>query len=292
MKQSTKWSTIALLFPQLMMTSVLLFGVFAGVVQSFGIIPALNLNTWTLDYYRDLFSNPSFLASLYFSLRIALVSSILSLLIGLFFCYIMLQFPKIEKRMLFTVQIPIIIPHLIVALFIIILFGKVGWLARLFYFLGFENAQSWFSSLIYDSKGRGVILAYLWKEVPFIIFYCYPLLRRVDKELGEAAETLGATSIQTFLKITVHLAKTTIITGFIMIFLYAFGAYELPNLLGPTLPRTLPELAYIEYTHPDLLNRPYAMAVNGVILAVSVILSLVILKLVNYKGGYYEKSNV
>ena len=119
MKQSTKWSTIALLFPQLMMTSVLLFGVFAGVVQSFGIIPALNLNTWTLDYYRDLFSNPSFLASLYFSLRIALVSSILSLLIGLFFCYIMLQFPKIEKRMLFTVQIPIIIPHLIVALFII-----------------------------------------------------------------------------------------------------------------------------------------------------------------------------
>ena len=77
-----------------------------------------------------------------------------------------------------------------------------------------------------------------------------------------------------------------------MIFLYAFGAYELPNLLGPTLPRTLPELAYIEYTHPDLLNRPYAMAVNGVILAVSVILSLVILKLVNYKGGYYEKSNV
>ncbi len=292
MKQSTKWSTIALLFPQLMMTSVLLFGVFAGVVQSFGIIPALNLNTWTLDYYRDLFSNPSFLASLYFSLRIALVSSILSLLIGLFFCYIMLQFPKIEKRMLFTVQIPIIIPHLIVALFIIILFGKVGWLARLFYFLGFENAQSWFSSLIYDSKGRGVILAYLWKEAPFIIFYCYPLLRRVDKELGEAAETLGATSIQTFLKITVPLAKTTIITGFIMIFLYAFGAYELPNLLGPTLPRTLPELAYIEYTHPDLLNRPYAMAVNGVILAVSVILSLVILKLVNYKGGYYEKSNV
>lgn len=292
MKQSTKWSTIALLFPQLMMTSVLLFGVFAGVVQSFGIIPALNLNTWTLDYYRDLFSNPSFLASLYFSLRIALVSSILSLLIGLFFCYIMLQFPKIEKRMLFTVQVPIIIPHLIVALFIIILFGKVGWLARLFYFLGFENAQSWFSSFIYDSKGRGVILAYLWKEVPFIIFYCYPLLRRVDKELGEAAETLGATSIQTFLKITVPLAKTTIITGFIMIFLYAFGAYELPNLLGPTLPRTLPELAYIEYTHPDLLNRPYAMAVNGVILAISVILSLVILKLVNYKGGYYEKSNV
>lgn len=292
MKQSTKWSTIALLFPQLMMTNVLLFGVFAGVVQSFGIIPALNLNTWTLDYYRDLFSNPSFLASLYFSLRIALVSSILSLLIGLFFCYIMLQFPKIEKRMLFTVQVPIIIPHLIVALFIIILFGKVGWLARLFYFLGFENAQSWFSSFIYDSKGRGVILAYLWKEVPFIIFYCYPLLRRVDKELGEAAETLGATSIQTFLKITVPLAKTTIITGFIMIFLYAFGAYELPNLLGPTLPRTLPELAYIEYTHPDLLNRPYAMAVNGVILAVSVILSLVILKLVNYKGGYYEKSNV
>lgn len=283
---------MALLLPQLIMTSVLLFGVFAGVVQSLGIIPALNLNTWTFDYYLDLFNNPTFLASLFFSLRIAVVSSILSLLIGLFFCFIMLQFPKIEKRMLFTVQIPIIIPHLIVALFLIILFGQVGWLARLFYFLGFENAQSWFSALIYDAKGRGITLAYLWKEVPFIIFYCYPLLRRVDKELGEAAQTMGATAIQTFVKVTIPLAKTTIITGFIMIFLYAFGAYELPSLLGPTLPRTLPELAYIEYTHPDLLNRPYAMAVNGVILAVSVILSLVILKIVNRKGVHLEKSNI
>ena len=53
--------------------------------------------------------------------------------------------------------------------------------------------------------------------------------------------------------------------AFLIILAFSFGAYELPFLLGPTLPKALPVQAYIEYLSPDLLNRPYAMALNGLI---------------------------
>ena len=56
-------------------------------------------------------------------------------------------------------------------------------------------------------------------------------------------------------------------TAFIIIFAYAFGAYELPFLLGATLPRAFPVQAYMEFLSPDLSHRPYAMVYNGLMLA-------------------------
>ena len=56
-------------------------------------------------------------------------------------------------------------------------------------------------------------------------------------------------------------------TAFIIIFAYAFGAYELPFLLGATLPRAFPVQAYMEFLSPDLSHRPFAMVYNGLMLA-------------------------
>lgn len=82
---------------------------------------------------------------------------------------------------------------------------------------------------------------------------------------------LGAGKIRTFFRITLPLCFPTIAGGFLILFTYALGAYELPYILGATQPKALPILSYIYYTHPDLQMRPYAMAVNGVIVIVSLI---------------------
>ena len=62
-----------------------------------------------------------------------------------------------------------------------------------------------------------------------------------------------------------------VLGAFFILLSYNFGAYELPFLLGETSPKALPVQAYIEYTHPDLLHRPYAMAMNTVMLLVSLV---------------------
>ena len=131
--------------------------------------------------------------------------------------------------------------------------------------------QQDFPMLLYDANGIGVILGYLWKEIPFIIYFVLALMANINGSLGEAAVNLGATGYQAFFKVTLPLCANTILSGFLIVFVFALGAYELPFLLGATKPKALPILAYIEYSKPDLLARPYAMAINGIIIAISVV---------------------
>ena len=263
---------VALLFlPQLLITTFLMLGVVIGMVQSFGIIPSLNLTDFTFDYYLKLFTNQQLSHSVWFSFKIALVSAVLSTFLGLVVAYFWLQSESLSKRMQIIIRLPIIIPHIIVTLFMMQMLGRTGIFARIFFSLGFENAQKWFDLMLYNQNAWGIILAFLWKEVPFVIFYCYPILSSISSELGEAARTLGANQRQSYLKIILPLVKNTIFSSFFIIFMYAFGSYEVPALLGPTLPKALPVASYQAYTHPDLLQRPLAMALNGLILIVGLL---------------------
>ena len=97
------------------------------------------------------------------------------------------------------------------------------------------------------------------------------LMGNINGSLGEAARNLGASKWQSFFKVTLPLCKDTILSGFLIIFVFSLGAYELPVLLGSTLPKALPVLAYNQYTHPNLQNRPYAMALNGIIIVISLL---------------------
>ena len=56
------------------------------------------------------------------------------------------------------------------------IFSQNGLLARMGYALGLLQEQQQFPMLIYDTKGVGVILAYLWKEIPFIIYFVIALM--------------------------------------------------------------------------------------------------------------------
>ncbi|MBG9980282.1 ABC transporter permease subunit [Facklamia sp. DSM 111018] len=260
-----------LFLPQLLITTFLMLGVVIGMVQSFGIIPSLDLTDFTFDYYLKLFTNQQLSHSVWFSLKIALFSALLSTFLGLVVAYFWLQSESMSKGMQIIIRLPIIIPHIIVTLFMMQMLGRTGLLARIFFSLGFDNAQKWFDLMLYNQNAWGIILAFLWKEVPFVIFYCYPILSSISSGLGEAARTLGANQWQSYLKIILPLAKNTIFSSFFIIFMYAFGSYEVPALLGPTLPKALPVASYQAYTHPDLLQRPLSMALNGLILVVGLV---------------------
>ena len=68
---------------------------------------------------------------------------------------------------------------------------------------------------------------------------------------------------------TLPLCKGALLKAFLVVFAFAFGAYEVPFLLGPTAPKALPVLAYLEFQNPDIANRCVAMALNGIMAAVT-----------------------
>ena len=112
--------------------------------------------------------------------------------------------------------------------------------------------------------------AYLWKEVPFVAYFTLALMSGVSGTLGEAAEDLGASPLRSFFSVTLPLSLPAVCRATLIIFIFAFGGYELPMLLGATLPKALPVEAYLSYMSPELRDRPYAMAMYGVILVLSV----------------------
>ena len=264
-----------LLIPQILLTILFLIGLWTGITQSLGVIPAFGLKELTLQYYKEVLSRPDMLESILYSLKIAFVSATVATVGGVLVCAALTMNGKAEGFYGKLIQLPIIVPHVVVALFVINIFAQNGIFARLAYLAGFIAEQQEFPRIIYSESGLGVILAYVWKELPFIVYFVIALMANINGNLGEAARNLGAGKWQGFFKVTLPLCQHTIFSGFLIIFVFALGAYEMPVLLGATLPKALPVLAYQQYIHPDLQNRPYAMALNGIIIIISMISALI-----------------
>ena len=274
-----KLTPYLLLIPQIILTILLLAGLVTGITQSLGVVPAFGLEKPTLAYYKEILSRPDILESVLYSLKTALVSALVATAAGSVICSIFVMAGKTRGAMIRVIQLPVIVPHVVAALFMINIFSQNGILARIAWMLGLIEEQQQFPLLIYDSWGIGVILAYIWKEIPFIIYFVIPLMANINGSLGEAAVNLGAGKWKAFWKVTLPLCKNTIFSGFLIIFVFALGAYETPLLLGATTPKALPILAYQQYIHPDLTHRPYAMALNGLIMVISLISAVAYFKL-------------
>ena len=272
---------ILLLIPFLLVMLLLLVSVWNVLTQSMGLIPVFGLTEPTFDYYSRVLGNKDFLASLGVSLRISLWSAIFACILGVLLSMALIKLNKTRGGLLYAVRLPILIPHAVAAVFTIQLLGQTGLGARLCYALSIIEDFSQFPQLLYTPGYEGAILAYLWKEIPFVAYFVLAFMSGISHTLGEAAENLGASPLKSFFHITLPLSLPVIAKAFLIIFIFAFGGYELPFLLGATLPKALPVQAYIAYTSPDLLQRPLAMAMNGVILLLSITMAAMYWALVN-----------
>lgn len=281
-----------LLAPFIFLTVIFALGVGNAFIQSFGYIPAFGMEDMTLDYYRDVFSKPELFSSIKLSFYIALTSSVIAVLFGIILCLAIISNKKASSKVMNIVKLPIFVPHTITAFFVILFFSQSGILARVCYLIGLIDASEKFPMLLFSENSIGIIIGYLWKEIPFVAYFLFAFMSNINETLGEAAENLGASRIKVFFHIILPLSFPTINKVFMIIFAFSFGAYELPFLLGATVSKALPVQAYIEYIHPDLRHRAYAMALNGVILIITLILSgvyyIVSKKIERIDGKHYE----
>lgn len=263
-----------LLLPFFVLMTLILISIWNVLLQSLGYIPAFGLTTLTLDYYKAVFQQDSFVSALGVSLHIAFTSAILATILGVLLCYALVKRHHTKGGLLYMVRLPILMPHAVVAIFVVNLFSQTGLFARMAYAAGWIADFSQFPQFLYTESYSGAILAYLWKEIPFVAYFVLALMSSISDTLGEAAENLGASPWRSFFQITLPMSMPAILKAFLIIFIFAFGGYELPYLLGTTVPKALPVQAYLAYTAPNLRDRPLAMAMNAVILLLSLGVSL------------------
>ncbi len=264
-----KRTAYLLLLPLTGVTALALLACGSVLTQSLGVVPAFGLTEPTLDYYREALTDPAFFSALGVSLRTALLSALAAAVLGTVLCGSLVRLGRDRGPMAYLIRLPILTPHAVTALFAILLLSQTGLLARWAWALGLLSEPGEFPQLLFTPGYGGTILAYLWKEIPFVAYFTLALMAGVSRTLGEAAENLGASPLGAFLTVTLPLSLPAVSQAFLIIFLFAFSGYELPLLLGATLPKALPVYAHLAYMHPDLRQRPAAMALYGLILLLS-----------------------
>jgi putative spermidine/putrescine transport system permease protein len=236
--------------------------------------------------YKEL-ANLSFAHSLGVTAGIALLTALLAGMIGLLAALFLAARSYRWKWIHILLQLPMGIPHLLAAYILMQVFMQSGWYSRFAFHLGLIDSFENFPIIIHDDWGIGVILAYLWKEVPFIVLLIYPFILKLLSDWKETSASLGASLTQTVLWVIVPMLMPIWAGGMWVVFAFTLGAYEIPALLARTSFGSVPVMAWQEYSQFGLDRQPIAIAMNMILAVISLITGIILiyLQLKWYKQG-------
>jgi putative spermidine/putrescine transport system permease protein len=262
-----------LLAPAMVLIVVLFFGGLAvGVMRSFNWMPVIGLTDPNLDAYRAVLTDPDFLRSFLLTFHIAFTSTLISAVIAIAAALMLRRTFAGRGAINFLFQLNLTVPHIVGAIGILYLFSQSGFFARMAYHIGLIARPGEFPALVYDPYAIGIILQYVWKEVPFIGVIVLAQMQALGTDYESVARSLGASRWQAFRHVLLPLIMPGVLSASVIVFAFTFGAYEVPLLLGASHPQALPVLAYKTYTDVDLAARPEAMAMAVVIAIMSALM--------------------
>lgn len=184
-------------------------------------------STFTLENYARLF-DPVFLFIFWESFRLAGVTTLVCLLFGYPFAYILATSRKaIRPWLLLLVIIPFWTNSLIRTYAMIIILKSGGVLSNLLQWLGFIDQPL---SLMYTDFA--IFIGFSYTLLPFMILPLYAAIEKLDMRLLDASKDLGASALQTFRHVTLPLTMPGILAGCMLVFLPALGMFYVPEILG------------------------------------------------------------
>ena len=206
--------------------------------------------------------HPDFWPGFKLTLAITLTTTLLSLCLALALALFIRSLPetKLAKVTRTIAQSPLPLPHLVIALSMVMFLSPLGLLNRLLAFVHLGSLEDPLLPLmVNDAYGLGIIATYVFKEAPFVMMLILSSLRGETRVLENAAQNLGANALYTLRTVTLPALWVPLRTGALLVFAYTFGAFDVPLLLGRTRPQMLGVLSYKFYTDGDLSMRSNAM---------------------------------
>ena len=269
-------NVIWLVLPTVAVLVTLFVGGFVfGILQSVGYFSVIadSEQKISLDAYLAAFQNETVRSGIILTFRVAILSTVLSTVIALAISLMISRTKRFQSVLISITQFNIPIPHVVAATGVLLTFSQSGIVSRLTNHFGITDGSSDFPIITNDPFGYGIIMSYLWKEVPFLCVLILSALRGPVTNLDETAKTLGASYGFRLRKVILPYIFPSILSGTIIVFAFSFGSYEVPYLLGEPYPSTVSVVAYQLYTNRDLANRPTAMALATI---TSVVIGLLV----------------
>ena len=211
----------------------------------------------TLQNYAVFLRDPDFGRVMLLTFFLALASTLLSVLLSVPLTLLLRRKPSGHRLFRLAILIPITVPGLIGALGLLLLWGSRGWFnLALMQILGLRQP------LTVNYTLGGLTLFYVWHYFSYTAITTLSTLEGLDPAFEEAARVSGASSWQALRHVVLPLIMPGILSGSVLTFMAAFGAFSIPLITGGSYrPLSVSIYKQIEVFMPARWSAASAMAV-------------------------------
>lgn len=222
---NAKLINILALFLFLLLALFLLFPIFAVLVKSIQ-----SPEGFTLAHYKNFFTHAYFFQSLYNTLLLGLINTVICVGVGFCFAYMTTRGPMaLRKPLKIIAMIPLIAPPYLFALSLIILFGRVGLITKTF-------GVNW---EIYGFDG--VVIAQTLAFIPLAFLMLENTIKSLNPNLEESAYDMGATEGTIIRTITLPLLSPGLLKAALLVFVMTIAEFGNAAVLGGRVPFLAPD---------------------------------------------------
>ena len=175
----------------------------------------------------DIWTEPRVLASLKLSFGTALAAAAFNAVMGTLVAWVFVRYRFPGKRIFDAmIDLPFALPTAVAGIALTALYGPSGWIGRWFEAVGIKIAYT----------PLGITLALVFVGLPFVVRVVQPVLAEVERELEEAAATLGASRLQTIRRVVMPVLWPAILAGFGLAFARGVGEYGSVIFIAGNIP--------------------------------------------------------
>jgi sulfate/thiosulfate transport system permease protein len=229
-------------------------------------LSAAFLKTFTLswDQFVAAVSTPRVVASYKLTFGASFFAALLNAVFGLIVAWVLVRYQFTGKRVIDAlVDLPFALPTAVAGIALTALYASNGLIGQ---WLPFKVS---FTPL-------GVWVALVFIGLPFVVRTLQPVLEDVNRELEEAAATLGASRWQTFTKVIFPIIMPALLTGFALAFARALGEYGSVIFIAGNLPMVSEITPLLIITKLEQYDYAGATAIAVVMLIASFVMLLAI----------------
>jgi sulfate/thiosulfate transport system permease protein len=219
------------------------------------------------DQFWEAISSPRVLASYRLTFGASFIAAVVNVFFGLLVAWVLVRYDFFGKRIVDAlVDLPFALPTAVAGIALTALLAGNGWVGQFLEPLGIKLAFN----------PKGVVIALIFIGLPFVVRTVQPVLEDTERELEEAAMSLGATRWQTFSKVIFPAIAPALVTGFAMAFARAIGEYGSVIFIAGNMPMVSEITPLVIIGKLEQYDYAGATAVAVVMLVISFVLLLVI----------------
>jgi sulfate/thiosulfate transport system permease protein len=212
-------------------------------------------------------TTPRAIASYELSIGASLIGAAINLVFGVLVAWVLVRYQFPAKRIFDTlIDLPFALPTAVAGIALTTIYAPEGWLGKPLLALGIHAA---FTRL-------GVVIALTFIGLPFVVRTVQPVLEDLDKELEEAAASLGASRGQAFARVVWPTIMPAAITGFSLAFARGVGEYGSVIFIAGNMPMRTEITPLLIVTELEQYDYAGATAIATALLVVSFVLLLAI----------------